>query len=216
MSRPHIFLLYGPPASGKTTLANFICKEYNLTYFSFGEAVRKEITNNTSLGKKLKKYLDAVEEYSPELISEVLQKYISNNLKNKKSLLIDGFPKYSREVPLFFDILNREGFALKGVIILEISLGTILQRSSKRMICSSCLLQQLDHDNKNICSSCKGMLLKRNDDDPDILRRRYLDFSNSMNQLSQDLFMKTKVVIHLNGERNKEEIREELTKKMPG
>ncbi|MFW5757576.1 MAG: adenylate kinase family protein, partial [Bacteroidota bacterium] len=47
--------MFGPPGAGKGTQSKMLMSHYNLTYLSTGELLRKEIKEETSIGKKVKK-----------------------------------------------------------------------------------------------------------------------------------------------------------------
>ena len=45
-------VIFGPPGAGKGTQSKFIVEKFNMFQLSTGEFLRKEISNNTKLGKK--------------------------------------------------------------------------------------------------------------------------------------------------------------------
>jgi adenylate kinase family enzyme len=74
----NIILLYGPPASGKTTLAKGISNNFDISYLSVGQITRREIANKTDVGHRLKKYLDDVVEYPVEFIGDIVEKELDS------------------------------------------------------------------------------------------------------------------------------------------
>ena len=46
-------VIFGPPGAGKGTQSNFIVKKFKLHQLSTGELLRKEIKDNSVLGKKI-------------------------------------------------------------------------------------------------------------------------------------------------------------------
>ncbi|OGM92415.1 hypothetical protein A2755_01495 [Candidatus Wolfebacteria bacterium RIFCSPHIGHO2_01_FULL_48_22] len=136
------FLLYGPPASGKTTIADFLSNRLNAKYISVGFVTRKEIARQTILGRELKKCLDAVIEYPAKLISTVMEKEIETAKSKFHALIIDGFPKYEWEIPEFLKILNKQTIGINGVFIIDLPFETVKKRVKSRRICKSCLNQQ--------------------------------------------------------------------------
>ena len=52
-----IFL--GAPGAGKGTQAEIICKEFGIPHISTGDILRKNIKEQTELGKTAKEYIDS-------------------------------------------------------------------------------------------------------------------------------------------------------------
>ena len=46
-------VIFGPPGAGKGTQSKFIVEKFNMFQLSTGEFLRKEISDNTTLGKKI-------------------------------------------------------------------------------------------------------------------------------------------------------------------
>lgn len=170
------FLIYGPPGSGKTTVAQEMCKKEGLEYLSVGAITRSEISRCTELGNALKACLDKVIEYQPELIAKTMEPYIIN----AQGFLLDGYPKYKEEVPSFFQILNRAGLTINRILVLTLTLEEAQVRTLQRKICSVCGLQTGEKESR--CGSCGGELKTREDDQPEIFSRRFNDHIQTINQ----------------------------------
>lgn len=212
--RKKVFLLYGPPASGKTTIATFISEKLHAKYISIGSLTRSEIAKKTALGKRLKKYLDEVVEYPANLISTVVDKEIEKIGSQFNITIIDGFPKYESEVPAFQKMIRNKHMEVGGIFIIKLPLSVVRMRVKTRMICHNCLNQQ-EKNEKNLCIICGAELNIRDDDSETIIKRRYGDFLNSMKQLSRSLFPVTKNIIKINGNKSKADIKKELENILP-
>ena len=85
-------VIFGPPGAGKGTQSNLIVKKYKLHQLSTGELLRKEIKNNTDLGKKISSIINSGNLVSDEIVGNLIEKYVSNeNFKNR--LIFDGYPR---------------------------------------------------------------------------------------------------------------------------
>ncbi|MEK6913495.1 MAG: nucleoside monophosphate kinase [Nanoarchaeota archaeon] len=190
-------LLYGPPASGKTTLAQILTKETGLVYISVGQIVREEIRKKSTNGLLLKKYLDDVVEYPVDLISKVVENRLKK-LKSGESFLLDGFPKYYNEAKAFLDIKEKHKLNINNIILIEVPLPQVISRVKNRRICLNCLRQySIEVDGISRCSKCEILLSKREDDSIDFLIRRYTDYKKSIGKtlkiLGSNNFKTTKI-----------------------
>ena len=71
-------VIFGPPGAGKGTQSNLIVKKFKLHQLSTGELLRKEIKNNTKLGKKISSIINSGNLVSDEIVGNLIEKYISN------------------------------------------------------------------------------------------------------------------------------------------
>ena len=79
-------VIFGPPGAGKGTQSNFIVKRFKLFQVSTGELLRKEINDNTDLGKKISSIIGQGDLVSDEIAGSLIEKYISNkDLQNKNT-----------------------------------------------------------------------------------------------------------------------------------
>ena len=67
-------VLFGPPGAGKGTQADNLVKAYNLQKVSTGDLLRKEINNNTLLGKRIKNIIDKGSFVSDDIINDLIEK----------------------------------------------------------------------------------------------------------------------------------------------
>ena len=85
-------VIFGPPGAGKGTQSNLIVKNFKLHQLSTGELLRKEIKNNTKLGKQISSIINAGNLVSDEIVSDLIEKYISDE-EYKNKLIFDGYPR---------------------------------------------------------------------------------------------------------------------------
>ena len=65
-------ILLGPPGAGKGTQAEQIVEAYGTVHISTGDIFRKNIKENTELGKKVKEYIDKGLLVPDELVVELV------------------------------------------------------------------------------------------------------------------------------------------------
>lgn len=177
-------LLYGPPGCGKTRLALALCSHLDLSYISVGELTRREILLQTTRGYLLKECLDAVVEYPTELINSLIEDNITLPEVQRRGMIMDGFPKYQNEAEAFIRLKEKHNITTSAIILIELSYDEIFQRVSNRKICSVCLGQHVSEQHKDSsCPTCGGVLVKREDDQPELLARRYKDYVGAIHSV---------------------------------
>ena len=83
--------LFGPPGAGKGTQSEFLVKKYNLFYISTGDLLRKEITEDSDIGREVKEIISSGGLVSDEIIVQIIEKSITDN-PGYNGFLFDGFP----------------------------------------------------------------------------------------------------------------------------
>lgn len=173
----NIFLLYGPPGSGKTSLGISLSEKLQVEYLSTGTITRAEIAKKTCVGKKLKKYLDLFTEYPPDLIATLIWQHVTKPPFRENGILLDGFPRYLEETNIFLKMLDGSSFELRSLVALILPIEQAIRRVGFRRICPTCLEQfDIYPKNEGVCISCGDCLVRREDDNIDILRQRYRDY----------------------------------------
>lgn len=209
------YLIYGPPASGKTTTGERIARTLNAEYLSVGNMTRIERTAKTPMGNELQGYLDRVEQYPVELIAQLVAQYTERVIKKGGSFLLDGFPKYSNEAEYFIAEMKRRGIPLEAVIILELAYEAALERVADRRICSSCHAQINLQDSKDMrCPHCEGELTIREGDRPENFMRRYSDHEEALAGTINLLMPHAKGVVKVNATHTLEKIVEDVISKL--
>jgi len=97
-------LLSGPPGTGKSVQASLIAKKYHIPAVSAGNLLRKEIANNTAIGKKIESYVDKGNLAPDDLVDEVVKAEIK---KHPSGFIMDGYPRDLYQAKKFndFDIM---------------------------------------------------------------------------------------------------------------
>lgn len=211
----NIFLLYGPPACGKTTAIKHLKRA--VSYISVGQITRSEIKKNTETGKQLTHFLENNTPYSADLISELILNKVKKT-RADNNIILDGFPKYKKEVIYFFrEIEKNKNTVVKKIVFINVNYSTIKQRVKYRRICTNCLRQYDIQETKSlICINCKASLTYRKDDSPKKLRARFLDYKKSEREILSILKrFKLKIpVVLIDGTKTKADIVKTLEKKI--
>ena len=176
-SQPQTIISFmGAPGAGKGTLAEKCIKELKYTSFSVGNLLREEIAKGTVLGKKVECIKNG-KLASDELVTEVIELWLTENLAKIDTLILDGFPRTARQAVLFSNLLRTKFNNISfRVIDLRVTDKTVVQRIANRLVCEKCQGPEsrafLKDATKLICEMCGGKLIKREDDKEEVVRDR--------------------------------------------
>jgi len=179
-------VIFGPPGAGKGTQSKFIVKKFNLFQLSTGDLLRKEIKNNTNLGKKISSIISLGNLVSDEIAGNLIEKYISNE-KYKGRLIFDGYPRNLIQVKKLNSFLKKYEQKIDIVLKLSVSLETIKKRIMERKT-----------------------LEKRDDDNENIAIKRYNDYENNIKPVI-DFYKQSDLLKEVNGEASITKINEEIS-----
>ena len=179
-------VIFGPPGAGKGTQSNLIVKKFNLYQLSTGELLRKEIKENTNLGKKISSIINSGNLVSDEIVGNLIEKYISNQIYDNR-LIFDGYPRNLNQARNLDRLLKKYNQKIDIVLKLSVSLKTIKKRILER----------------------QGVE-KRADDNQEIAIKRYNDYENNIKPVV--IFYKQfKLLKEVNGEASITEISDEIS-----
>lgn len=204
-------IILGPPGSGKGTQAKKLAEKLKMSYFGTGDLIRDEINKETELGKKIK----AVVEKGQLINDEAIGQIVKNNINSFKDggIIFDGFPRSLDQAHVLEDVLPDEEFL---VINIQVSAKSLLERMEKRRICSKCdKIFIIDNDAKNNCDACGGELIRRSDDNPEVLKNRIQIYETQTAPII-DYYKQQGNVININGEPSIQEVEQEIWEKING
>lgn len=124
-------VIFGPPGSGKGTQSEKIIEKYGLVHISTGEILRKEIKDDSDLGKIAKSFIDKGELVPDQTIIEILEKKLES-LSNVKGVIFDGFPRTVDQAVALKKMLQRHGEDVNVMLNLEVDRQELIARLLKR------------------------------------------------------------------------------------
>ncbi|MGB4204917.1 MAG: adenylate kinase [Bacteroidales bacterium] len=123
--------LFGPPGAGKGTQSKLLIKKYNLTYISTGDILRREISENSELGRQAKSIIEKGGLVSDEIIVQIIENNISKNL-HTNGILFDGFPRTVVQAYILEGLLFKLGVSLTCMLSLEVPREELMHRMLER------------------------------------------------------------------------------------
>jgi len=168
-------ILLGPPGVGKGTVGSLLEQTLGIKRFSTGEAFREEMKKDSAFGKKIKSYMDRNELVPDEITLQYLMEQVTKPA-HKNGMLLDGVP---RTIPQA-EYLDAHQFRIDKVLFLNAPDNVIIQRLSSRRTCQDCqtpynLLTQKPKK-EGVCDKCNGALYQRDDDKPEQIKKRLVDY----------------------------------------
>jgi len=185
-----VFSFYGPPGSGKGTLAR-LCKErLGFEILSTGELCRKHITKKTDFGLKIDELLKVGHLVPDDLITDMVKEWLSDAIDIDKPIILDGYPRTLGQAQLFVDLIEKEDLGIDcTVVFFEIADEVIMQRLSDRLVCSNDDCQAIysisssPPRNKGVCDECGASLKRRNDDKIEVIKERLKRYPQDKKEL---------------------------------
>lgn len=122
-------VLFGAPGAGKGTQAQFICERYHIPQISTGDMLRQAVKDKTELGQQAKRFMDAGELVTDDLIIAMVKERIAKP-DCAKGFLLDGFPRTLAQA----QALEKAGIELDAVIEINVDDDEIVKRLSGRLV----------------------------------------------------------------------------------
>lgn len=169
-------ILLGPPMAGKGTQAKLISEHYSIPHISTGDILRKNVSQDTELGREAKVYMDRGDLVPDELILDLVRHELDNtDLDN--GFLFDGYPRTIVQAQSLSSYLNDKGKPLDGVILLRVDEDVLIERATGRRVCGNCgasyHIKNQPPKVEGVCDLCgKKEIHQRIDDQEDTVKNR--------------------------------------------
>lgn len=197
----------GPPGIGKGTYAKMISAKYGIPHISTGDIFREEMAKGSELGLKVKYYVEkgllVPDDIVIEVVRNVLQKPECRN-----GFILDGFPRTVKQAEELDKIT-----ALDAVLLFEAPLQVIIERVSGRLVCPNCgaiyNISWKPPKRPGVCDVCGAPLIRRRDDEPDVVRTRYEVYRQTFSPVIE-YYRSKKLLIEIYAGREAQEVVTEI------
>ena len=210
-------MLLGAPGSGKGTQAELITRQFGIPVTSPGAILRREKDLGTSLGLETAEITQRGGLVSDEIIVKLIEDWL--RLHGSHGFVFDGFPRTLRQAESLNEILGKLHTNLDLAIWLEVSEETVRDRIGSRLQCRSCGFTtssgSAHFSERAVCPYCDGPLVRRTDDDIEVLQKRLAEFKAKTQPLA-DYYQKTSALHRIEGNRGREEVFADISRLIEG
>ncbi|PJE69792.1 MAG: adenylate kinase [Candidatus Staskawiczbacteria bacterium CG10_big_fil_rev_8_21_14_0_10_38_10] len=217
VQNPKVFIIVGPPGSGKGTQAKLLCQKFGLEYVGSGDTLRARQKIGDFTGKKLIQAMGRGELAPSFVIVKILGDVLENFKKHLKirGFVLDGWTRIIFEAILADEALEwYEWDKNVKVILLNISRRESYNRLTKRRQCKKCghLIPWIGEFKKlKKCDKCGGELITRADDKMESIKKRLEEYKNQTKK-AINYYKKQGRLIEINGGQSIEDVFKDILK----
>lgn len=207
-------IMLGGPGAGKGTQAKKIAEKYSIPHISTGDIFRANIKNGTELGRKAKEYMDQGLLVPDELTVDLVIDRVSQD-DAKDGYVLDGFPRTIPQAEALDKALKGRGEKIDRAIDVEVPDQVIIDRMSGRRACVACggtyHIKYNPTEKEGICDACGGVLVLRDDDKPETVKKR-LDVYHEQTQPLIDYYTGQGLLVEVDGTQDVGDVFTAITK----
>ncbi|MGA2597689.1 MAG: nucleoside monophosphate kinase [Bryobacteraceae bacterium] len=156
LAPPMVFVIIGPPGSGKSTQSRLLGKKYKIPPIDMASVVTSDIGKRSALSQALKVSLASGDLVNDDAVNDLIKSRILQQDAGR-GFILDGYPRTESQAQFLDAVLKENDLPKPKVILLESPDDVVTKR-----------------------------LLKRHsaDDDPDTIRRRLAEYHEDSKFLS--------------------------------
>lgn len=172
-----VIIMLGAPATGKGSVAEILSENLSIPSISSGDIFRKNMSEGTEFGKKIKEYMDKGELVPDDLVLEMITSRLNED-DVKAGVILDGFPRTVPQAEALDKMLEKDNKRIDMVVNLETPRDELLERTTNRRNCSNkncnAIYNLVLHPPKveGICDKCGSVLYQRDDAKPEVAQNR--------------------------------------------
>lgn len=203
-------MFIAPPAAGKGTQADLIVEKYHIPHISTGDILREISKEDSEIGH----YVSEVLSNGGLVKDDITDQLIEQRLKKedcKNGYIIDGFPRNIDQAKIYDRILDKLGYDIGYVFLINMKEKELEMRITGRRICENCKAIYNINSEKNspklssTCDLCGGRLYQRKDDNLEAFQNRYQVYLEKTGPII-DYYKNKKVLYEIDGNHSIESV----------
>jgi len=184
-----------------------ITRQFGIPVTSPGAILRRERDLGTPLGLETADTTQHGGLVSDKIIVELIEDWL--RLHGGYGFVFDGFPRTMPQAESLQSILVRQRTPLDLAIWLDVNEETVSDRIASRLQCQGCgfttSLSSASFAERPVCPYCDGPLVRRNDDDIDVLKKRLEEFGAKTQPLAA-FYEKSGALKKIDGNRDRDAV----------
>jgi adenylate kinase len=176
----------GAPGAGKGTQATRLAQKLAVVHISTGDMLREAVKEDTPLARELKRYLDSGQLVPDDKMNEAVRARLEKQ-DASETFILDGYPRTVAQAESLEKYLAENGFELDAAVFFNLLQEIAVERLSGRRTCKNCganfHVKFKPPGREGVCDNCGGELYQREDDNPDVIRKRFEEYQNKTTDL---------------------------------
>lgn len=124
-------VVFGRPGAGRGIQAKRLAKKHNLAYIATGKILRKEIQQNTEIGKISKSFVEAGQMVPDELAIRLIEREIKKN-QEARGFIFKGFPRNIVQAYILDGLLRRMNSSVSAMVHFDAYMLQCIKRLQER------------------------------------------------------------------------------------
>ena len=168
-------VLLGPPGSGKGSQGEILQDDLRLPYYATGDILRAAVKEGTELGREADQYMSRGDLVPDEVIIGVIGERVQAP-EAADGFILDGFPRTVPQAEALDSEMKGLGRSLSMALLIDVDDEELVRRLGGRRTCAEnghVFHVEFDPPEKEgVCDVDGSELLIRDDDEPEVIRRR--------------------------------------------
>lgn len=120
-------LFIGGPGAGKGTQSTRMAAFFGLTHLSSGDLLRKHVNEGTSLGQRVKSYMDRGDLVPDQIVMDMLRKPVLAASRTG-GYILDGFPRTAEQAEAAYLVASELGVEVQVAVHLRVDHEVLVER----------------------------------------------------------------------------------------
>ncbi|MCE7993462.1 MAG: AAA family ATPase [Roseivirga sp.] len=126
-----IYIITGPPYSGKGTQSEILTRELQLKHISTGDRCRLEQEQQTAIGLVMAEYHRKGDLVPDSIMKSLFGQILDENIE-EIGIILDGYPRTTAQVDTLLELVREKGLRIKRVLNIEVPRAELMKRAMER------------------------------------------------------------------------------------